>query len=352
MQNPILIVGGYGVVGLQLAALIRKQNPDLPLLLAGRSQAAADKAAAEIGYASGVVLDVTASDPLASVKSPLSAIVGAVNDPDDKLLTSAIAQAIPYVDITRWTERLLKADALAKSLQPKSSVTLASTWMAGVSAIVARRACDGLGDIESINTTILFRLKDKAGPNSVEYADRMSTPFRVWKQGRWQQTKPVTDAISMTFPSGDVAKAFRFDEPSQETLVDVTGARSISSRIGYDDAAATRGLVFMVRSGLWRLISGSAFTKLRHSLIYNPGEGASHEIIIDAVGRNGQHRATIVDPAGQTHLTAVGAYVQLCETIGLEGREARPPGVHFPEHATDFEFARRVMEREGISIEV
>lgn len=348
--DPILIVGGYGVVGLQLAQLVRKRQPDVPLLLAGRSQTAADQAAADIGNAKGIVIDVNSDDPLANITTSIAAVVGAVNDPSNALMKAAIARAIPHVDITRWTERLLGAQKIAQALDPICSVTLSSSWMAGVSAIVARRACQDIGDIERIDTTILFRLKDKAGPNSVEYADRLSIPFRVWSGGKWRRVKPLTDPLRMTFPSGNVANTYRFDEPSQETLVALTGARSISSRIAYDDASTMGVMKFMVRSGLWHLISGPWFRKLRHAIIYNPGDGASHEIVIDVVGKDSSCRATILDPAGQTHLTAVGAYIQLCDAAGLEGRPRRKSGVHTPEQATEGDFALSVLKQEGVAI--
>lgn len=350
MPGPVLIAGGYGVVGAQLAALTRRRARELPLLIAGRSQALAERAATEIGNAAGVVMDVTADDPLASLKTVPSVVIAAVNDPANTLMKAAISRAIPYIDITRWTERLLEAQALAESMKPRASVSLASSWMAGVSAILARQACGGFAEVETVNTSILFRLKDKAGPNSVEYADRLSIPFRVWEEGRWRRARPMAEPLTIIFPSGEAARAYRFDEPSQETLVTATGARSVASRIAYDDASAMRSIVFLVRSGLWRLISGSAFAGLRHSLIYNPGVGAAHEIVIEVSGGGASRRASLLDGAGQTHLTAVGAYIQLCEVLGLEGRPQRPAGVHLPENATDFALARRILEAEGVTV--
>lgn len=350
MSSAVLIVGGYGVVGLQIAELIRKRNPDLPLLLAGRTKSSADAAADRIGFAQGIVMDVEADDPLANLNLPIRAVVAAVNDPHDALLKSAVKRSIPYVDITRWTERLDQAHKLATALEPAVPVTLASSWMAGVATILAKRTCREIGKVDRIETSILYRLNDKAGPNSVEYADRLSIPFQVFEHGKWRKARAFTDPIVVEFPGGDTVRAYRFDEPGQKTLVATTGAASVSSRIAYDDASATRSLMLMVRSGLWSLISGKAFTSLRHSLIYKPGDGASHEIVVEAAGSEGKRRAILVDPKGQTHLTALGAYIQLSETIGLEGQPARRPGIYFPEYETDPEFAYKVLSGEGVNV--
>jgi len=352
MPGPVLIAGGYGVVGAQLAALVRRRDTELPLLIGGRSQALGEKAASEFTNAASTVMDVTADDPLAGLNIVPSVVIAAVNDPGNTLMRASVSRAIPYIDITRWTERLLEARALADSMKPRASVTLASSWMAGVSAILARQACDGFAEVDSINTSILFRLKDKAGPNSVEYADRLAIPFRVWEAGRWRRARPMTEPLKVDFPSGETARAYRFDEPSQETLVSATGARAVASRIAYDDASAMQSIVFLVRSGLWRMISGPAFAGLRRSLIYNPGDGAAHEIVVEVSGGGALRRASLLDRAGQTHLTAVGAYIQLCEVLGLEGRPSRPAGVYLPEHATDFAFARKILEEEGVAVEL
>ncbi len=81
------------------------------------------------------------------------------------------------------------------------------------------------------------------------------------------------------------------------------------------------------------LISGDRFKSLRQSLLYNPGSGASHEIHIAVAGNdiNGSPKTTtttIVDPQGQTHLTALGALIQLERLLGLD--EAAPPAPGIP----------------------
>ena len=352
MTAPVLIVGGYGVVGFQLAQIIRNRHPDLPLILAGRTEERATEAARNLGNAIGAVVDVTKPGPLANLPTDIGGIVGAVNDPSNHLLRAAIECQIPYVDITRWTERLLLARELAESLDPKSPVTFASSWMAGVAAMVAKATADKTDSVRSIETNILFRLADKAGPNSVEYADRLTTPFRIWKNGKWQRAKPLTDAKNVEFPSGDTFSVSRFDEPSQETLAGTLAVDSISSRIGYDDPSATRSLKLLVKSGIWALISGARFKKLRHSILYHPGEGAAHEIVINVSGSNSNSKGTILDPQGQTHLTAVGAYIQLHETVGLGTSQSRPPGIHFPENATQIDLALQIFREEGVTVSI
>ena len=357
MTGPILIAGGYGIVGLQLAQLIRKRNPELEIILAGRSLEKAQAAADALGNARAAHLDVSNDQPLEQISEPLGAVLAVVNDPHNHLMHHAIKRTVPYVDITRWTERLKEAKAIAQKLQPRSSVTLSSSWMAGVSAIVAMKACEQLSKVDDIQTSILFRLNDKAGPDSIEYVDRLAIPFRIKDKGEWREVKPFTGPKEIQFPSGDKAVTYLFDEPSQETLVALTGAQSVSSRIGYDDPATGKFMAILVKSGVWKLISGAFFDRFRRSLLYKPGAGASHEIVITVTGKDAkgiatQATATVIDPESQTHLTAVGAYIQLCAATGLEDQMKRQPGIHYPEKGMDLDFAVRVMEEEEVTVQL
>ncbi|MEM9246729.1 MAG: saccharopine dehydrogenase, partial [Cyanobacteria bacterium P01_F01_bin.153] len=312
-QDAVLIAGGYGVVGHQLAMLIRQRHPQLPLFIAGRNQEKAEELARELGHAQGFRLDVDHPDPLQGLR--FRAVIAVVNDPEDHLLLDAVRNGVPYVDITRWPERLRESAAGLAGESLKAPVLFASSWMGGVASVAAVAIARTLSTVEHIDISVLFSMRDKSGPNSVEYMDRLATPFQTMVDGQLTQVKPYTDPRSVTFPGGYTTSVYRFDTPDQLTLPQTTGAKTVAARIAFDDPLATGFLRFLVRSGIWKLISGDRFTSLRRSLLYNPGSGASHEIEVAVTGRD-IHGAemtqalAIIDPQGQTHLTALGALMQ------------------------------------------
>ena len=82
----------------------------------------------------------------------------------------------------------------------------------------------------------------------------------------------------------------------------------------------------MVRSGLWHIINRPILKKLRHSLLYNPGEGGPHEVLVTVVGTeaDGSHktvRASLLDHKGQTHLTALGCVIQVERALAIGGNK-------------------------------
>lgn len=71
--DPILLIGGAGTVGRQAARFLRETYPELPLLIGGRDLARAQQAAAGIGNAEGVAVDLDAQD-IGLGARPVSAI--------------------------------------------------------------------------------------------------------------------------------------------------------------------------------------------------------------------------------------------------------------------------------------
>lgn len=352
-ESAVLIAGGYGVVGQQVAHAIRRHHPGLPLIIAGRNPAKAEALARELTNADTAKLDTGRLSPLGGLRP--RAILAAVNDPHDYLLMDTILAGIPYVDITRWTERVRGAVSLAGRRSLRAPIMLSSGWMAGVASLVAVALSRHLERVDRIDIGVLYSLKDKAGPNSAEYMDRLATPFEVMLEGERTLVFPYTDPRQVTFPGGYMAKAYRFDTPDQLTLPDSTGASTVAARIAFDNAMTTSLLVGLIRSGLWKLINGERFTPLRRRLLYNPGSGASHEIVIEAAGVDeNDHaktvRATVADPEGQTHLTAVGALVQLERLLGLDGAPPPAPGIVYPDTAPQVAAALQVLRSSGVTV--
>lgn len=351
--TAILIAGGYGAVGERIAHALRQRHPQLPLIVAGRHPARAEALAQTLGHATTAHVDMEQSHPLNGLRP--RAILAAVNDPRDYLLLDAARAGIPYVDITRWTERVRAAGTRLAAESLTAPVMFASAWMAGVAAVMAVAAARRLTRVERINLAVLYSLKDKAGPNSVEYMDRLATPFEVTVNGQPRRVRPYTDPRRVTFPGGYTANTYRFDTPDQWTLPQTTRAGTVAARIAFDDALSTALLVLLTRSGIWKLISGKHFTRLRRSILYNPGAGASHELVIDVAGADERSlpitvQATVRDPQGQTHLTALGALIQLERVLGLDGAPPPAPGLLYPDTAPQVKAALDTLRAFGVDV--
>ena len=50
MKEAVLIAGGYGVVGEQVAQIMRQRHPDIPLILGGRNPQKGESLAKRVEY--------------------------------------------------------------------------------------------------------------------------------------------------------------------------------------------------------------------------------------------------------------------------------------------------------------
>ncbi len=332
----VLIAGGYGVVGEQIARILRKRNPQMALTIAGRTLSKAQQLAGELGDATGAVFDVDEPGDFERLPSRPDIAIVSVNDLTDATFRTALRSGIGLVDITRWTSRVRDAEAIvAKEGSPRAPMILGSSWMACVPGALAWSAAREMTSVDSIDMSILYSLRDKSGGDSVEYMDRLHLPFPVVRDGKPAMARPYTEARRVTFPDGIRAAVYRFDSPDQHILPILTGAKSVAARMAFDSRSATVSLMFLVRSGLWGLLGGNRFRSLRRGLLHNPGPGAPHCVEVDIKGSGPGGRTNrvirIVDPLGQTHMTAVGGVLQAEWALGLNGFATPGPGLHYGE---------------------
>lgn len=337
--GPVLIVGGYGTVGAALADLA---GPEWPLLLTGRNP---DRGAA-LAQRHGAALrrwDLSDPEPFAA---SVRAVVGAVNDPEDRVLRAAVKGGVPYVDVTRWTSRLTRAVTVASLMEPTAPVLLSSAWMGGVTSLVAAAVvADRGGDATTVNIAIRYDMQDSAGVDSVDFIDRLGYDYEVRRSGAPVTVAPLSDPRWVDV-AGSRTKVARLDTPEQFTLPLTLGVDTVTTRIGFSSNSATAALLAAKKVGLFRWGRGERWTAMRRSLLYSPGTGGSAQIRVDVLGDTGATSATIVDPRGQAHLTAVGGFVGLRRVLADDA----VAGVSFPELHPRLDSALRELAEQGVEV--
>ncbi|MFB8173599.1 saccharopine dehydrogenase [Kitasatospora purpeofusca] len=326
-RGPVLLVGGYGTVGSELARLVAAEHP---VLLTGRSEQRGADLVRELGGAPHAAVrrwDLADPTPFTAA---VSAVVGVVNDPDDRVLRAAARAGVPYVDVTRWTVRLQRAATVAALLRPTAPVLLSSAWMGGVVGLVAAALAERLGGADRVETAIRWDLADRAGADSVEFMDRLGLDYEVISEGRRRTVAPLTEAHTVRI--GDhPTRVARIDTPEQFTLPLTLGTTTATTRIGFSSDLSTRALLAAKHTGFFRWGRGERWQSARRALLYSPGAGGTALLRVD-VGHAGRTLTAVVeDRAGQAHLTAVGGLLALRRALGSDGAAAAPAGVSFPE---------------------
>ncbi len=323
--GAIVLLGGYGVVGTELAHLLRRHHPDLPVVLAGRRPQAATALAERLG-ARTLHWDLAGPQP-PEVRA--RAVVALVNDPSDHALTACLTSGVPYVDIARWTTRLHRAIALTAARPPTAPVVFSSGWMGGLVPRLAGHLAAGINEPTEVDVAVRYDLADRAGADSVEFLDRLDRPFEAAVGGTHRLVVPLRDRRRATI-GADTLTVGRIDTPEQFTLPTTLGVGTAATRIGFNSAMTNQTLLALHRLGFFRLARHDRLTGLRRALLYRPGPGGEARVAVTVRGPAGGITATLRDAAGQAHLTAVGALLSLRDALG-----AHQPTVLFPELLAD-----------------
>ncbi|MFI7355879.1 saccharopine dehydrogenase [Streptomyces avidinii] len=340
-SGPVLITGGYGTVGAEIARIL---GADTPTLLTGRNPGRGEALAAEVG---GEARAWDLADP-APFRAGVRAVISSVNDPEDRVLVAAAAAGVPYVDITRWTGRLQRAVTVAALHRPAAPVLLSSAWMGGVSSLVAAALAEDLGGAEQVEIAVRWDMADRAGADSVEFMDRLGVAFEVVDGGRRRLASPMTESRTVRI-DGTPVRVARIDTPEQFTLPLTLGTATAATRIGFSSPAATRALLALRGTGFFRWAGGERWAPARRALLHSPGDGGTARLRVDVTHRGRTRTATVTDPLGQHHLTAVGAVVGLRRVLGTDGSPA-PRGLVFPEQHPDPARALELLTAHGVGL--
>lgn len=327
---PLVIVGGYGLVGSQAAELLRARNPGVPLVLAGRQPQTGRALAARLG-ATVARIDAAAREPLAELPERPAAVLAAVSDPGDRLLVDAMRRGIPIADINRGgPSSVLDVAVRAAGERAETPVLLSGSWMSGLTALAAACAAREVGHPERLEITVLVSSGDRVGPDAWGFSSRLAWPYHVMSAGRRRVAHPLTDRRRVRCPDGEERAAVRVGTLEQVTLPLTLGVATVETRLATHEQAAVWGLMVLKRTGALRALERPALRRLRGALLNRSGPGDFAGLAVAAHGGGRSAYVEMLDARGQSHLSAVGATLAAERVLGVGG-VALPPGLSFPE---------------------
>lgn len=306
--DPILLIGGSGVVGRWAARFLRDAHPNTPLLIGGRNLARAEEAAAEIGGAEGVALDLAADD-LGLGERPVSVVAVFFTDERIAGLRFAQSRGVAHISISPGINEIGPEVAAYIRDPDAAPVVLGTEWLVGATTVPTLEFAKAFGRVHDIAIGALLDEQDAFGPAAEADLER--------------QTKTMPAALvrrdgAFLWRVGDDAKAkFRAVDGTEMEA----SAFSPYDVVGLATATGAPNVRF-------DLAIGVSSTRRR-------GEPMSTEIVVELAGQDhaGQPlrtRHAVVHPEGQMPLTGLGVAMVLERLVGLDGDPAAPPGLYFP----------------------
>jgi len=165
-MNPFLIIGGYGAVGTQATNSLRRFQPDLPLVLAGRDGKKAQAAARQLGNAVGVAVDTRKADLGLPTDFKPSGIALLTNDLSTHPAKYAVLHGIPYTSIATQLTHLAPKLAVQINGYARSVSLLQDTNFAGALVLTALELMRRFSRIDTIQIGVVMDEQDLGGPAS------------------------------------------------------------------------------------------------------------------------------------------------------------------------------------------
>jgi hypothetical protein len=329
--NSLLILGGSGQAGSDSAALLHRWYPTLPMTIAGRDLARAQRVADTLGTATAATIDLTRSDlGLPSDhhrRHHHSAVVAALWDSHSHGLHYAQQHRLPYLSISSALVDIAPEVVAAAQRPDASAILTASHWCAGTIVLAALNLTREFTRTDTIRIGAILDASDTGGPAGNADLERWSTATTAGLVRRdgvftWLNTPEAqADVIALDGTSVPGQSLAVLDVPS---LALATGAANVR----FDFA-------------------------VRESPDHRRDEPAPVEVRIDleGTGPNGAPLSTshyLVHPSGQRPLTALGIALGTERLLGLNG-EPPAPGIHTPESLIDPSYAVKRMTELGAS---
>lgn len=326
--QPVLIIGGSGVVGSQAAKIIRRLHPALPIAIGGRDLGKAETVARDVGNASGIAIDLDRSDLGVGDAATFSAVVIFLKDEKLNAMRYAQRHRIPFISLSSGTFEVGPEVARYIHAPDRSAILLASHWLAGAAIFPVLEQASAYEAIDAIRIGVLLDEHDMGGPAALADYNRITG---------------IAPA-ALTVKGGQFHWAGGDDSKARYRSVDGVDLDAVAYSPFDIMALAARTNAGDIRLDLAYSVSASR----------RRGEAFSTEITIDIAGRatdghplNRRHE--IVHPEGQAPLTALGVALAVERMLGLAGGEAPAPGLYLPEVLIDPAYYVQRMKEFGAS---
>ena len=323
--NPILLMGGSGAIGRHTARALRATYPDVPLLIGSRNPDTAQKTAAALGGAQGVVIDSSRAD-LGLGQQAISAVVVLYKDHSPAGLRFAQSRGVPHLSISSGVFEIAPEIASFMHAPDASAIVLGYEWLVGATTVPALDLAKAFGQVHEIRMGALVDEEDMGGPAvaaDFEHLNHMMPAALTLRDGvyTWREgddAKTVFSAID-----GAEITATGFSSIDVVGLASATGAKRVEFNLGIGVSSSRR-----------------------------EGKALSTEIIlelsgVDHAGQPLSTRHAVVHPGGAAPLTGMGIALILERLLGLDGKPAVSPGLYFPYQILDAAHYLARLSQEG-----
>ena len=145
-RKRVLIVGGYGMVGSNIARLIRQADKHVELVLAGRNPQNGMSLGKELNHSETAYVNLEEGFKLSKFKK-IDLIISAVDDHSNILRETAILNGIACIAVSELAEHISPTAFLGLHKTIVAPVVYAGHWQAGILTLVVKQLSNKFSQI-------------------------------------------------------------------------------------------------------------------------------------------------------------------------------------------------------------
>ncbi len=177
-MNRILVIGGFGAVGRETAAALRRLLPGAEVVVAGRNPSRARL----IPGATAMRLDADGDNDIAGALESVDAVVMCAGLETARVARACLRRGIPYLDVSATAQQLGRLEVLDGMARDHDVTAVLSVGLApGVTNLLARYCVERSGSGE-VAIGVLLGSGERHGPAAVRWTlDGLGDLDGSWK---------------------------------------------------------------------------------------------------------------------------------------------------------------------------
>lgn len=271
-SGSIVLVGGYGQVGQEVARVLAPRFPGR-VVLAGRTLPAAQAAAAAIGHGTRAALvdaDRLHQGDTDVLLTDAALVLACAGHTRPALAEASLRAGADYADVTADGPLIARIEELDPLARRHGVAAVLSVGLApGLTNLLAAAACAGLDSVDRVDLLVRLGVGDIHGPAALGWTlDALNAVFAVAEHKGSRQVRAFAQRRKFVLPDPLSAAApgdrpgryrpvvgYRFDFPEQRTLPRTLGVPVAASWLALDPPLVGTALALASRSGASRLLS-------------------------------------------------------------------------------------------------
>lgn len=306
--QDILIIGGYGLVGRQVAAFLAPLLPGR-LVLAGRNRSRAEAEARRLGHgcqARQLNIYATQADDLDGI----SQVLVCVDQTDTGFIQHCLEAGVDYLDITAslpWLQRLARDwDEPARQHGARGLISLGTT--PGLTNLLAARLAKDNPETTRIDLLIEFGTGDIHGDAALDWMfDHLGERYEVADGDGHRLVRAFVDSRRL-----GGRRSYRFNLPDQHVLAQSLSPMSVHSWVRFSSAPLTQIIAWACRLGLGKALQRPWLRRLAKAGFARLAYGDDRCTLVAECPVSGESPAWLaLSAAGEARLTAAVAAASL-----------------------------------------